>query len=391
MHPPTQPFSLLIKPASADCNLACEYCFYLGKRALYPGTACHRMPDAVLERMIATYLATEQPGRQYVFGWQGGEPTLMGLDFFRRAAALQIRHAPRGAVISNGLQTNATLIDDPFAAFLAEYKYLVGVSLDGPADVHDRFRHNHAGAGSHAAVRKGIEALRRHQVEFNILVLVSQANVKEARRVYRTLRDEGFYFHQYIPCVEFDATGQLQPFAISAEDWGVFLCDLFDEWRALGDERRVSIRHFDTLLDLMVNGRRNTCCIGLNCCQYLVVEHNGDLYPCDFFVRPELRLGNLMKTSWTEALASPKYRKFGARKAQWNPACRDCPWLTVCAGDCLKHRLRGPALDSHTLSSLCAGWQAFFRHALPAFETLARDLKAQARIQQLQHQGFEGR
>lgn len=366
-------FSLLIKPASGDCNLACEYCFYQDKWRLYPAAARHRMSPEVLERMIASYMATRQAS--YVFGWQGGEPTLMGLDFFRQVTDLQVRHAPRGATIANGLQTNATLIDDAFAAHLAQYQFLLGVSLDGPPEIHDRFRRTHDGRGSHADVWRGIEALRRHAVEFNILVLVSQANVREARTVYRYLRDAGFLFHQYIPCVEVDTEGRLQPYAIDGEAWGGFLCELFDEWRSAGDERRVSIRHFDSLLELLVHGRANVCTLGRDCCQYLVVEYNGDLYPCDFFVDQRLRIGNLQDMAWEAALQSPVYREFGAQKSRWNDACRDCSCLDLCSGDCLKHRLTGPAPDPHRLSWLCAGWKRFLTHARPGFQELAAQVR----------------
>ncbi|MCD6351935.1 MAG: radical SAM protein, partial [Armatimonadetes bacterium] len=205
-----KPFTLLIKPTSADCNLRCSYCFYLPKAALYPEQPRHRMSPEVAERMIASYLATDQP--QYVFGWQGGEPTLMGLDFFRLVTELQMRYGKPGAGVSNGLQTNATLITDDFARHLARYNFLVGVSIDGPAELHDHWRKTAAGKGSHAAVLRGMEALRRQGAEFNALVLVNSVNVSHARDVYHYLRDElGLLFQQYIPCVEFDEHGQPLP------------------------------------------------------------------------------------------------------------------------------------------------------------------------------------
>ena len=369
-----KPFSLLIKPAAADCNLACAYCFYLDKARLYPEHPVHRMSDVVLERLISTYMRTLQP--QYVFGWQGGEPTLLGVEFFRQVTQLQARHAPPGATVANGLQTNGTLIDDEFAEHLARYQFLLGVSLDGPAVLHDRFRQYRGGQGSHAAALRGIDCLRRQRVEFNILVLVSQANVHQPREVYRYLRDQGFLYHQYIPCVEFAADGRPQPFAISGEEWGRFLCELHDEWR-VADTRTVSIRHFDSLLNLLVSGERNVCTLGRNCCQYLLVEHNGDLYPCDFFVDPRFRLGNLENLSWEEALASPVYHEFGALKTQWHADCASCSCLEFCSGDCLKHRLTGPRPDPRTLSWLCPGWRRFLEHAMPGFRDLARGIQAE--------------
>lgn len=363
-------FSLLVKPASADCNLRCQYCFYLDHSSLYPEVKRHRMPDGVLERMIQSYMATDQP--QYTFGWQGGEPTLMGVDFFRRVVELQKKYGRSGAVVSNGLQTNATLIDDEFAAHLGKYKFLVGTSLDGPQKLHDRFRLTVDGRGSHADVLKGIECLKRNKVEFNILTLVSKGNVGHVPEVYRYLCDMGFYYHQYIPCVEFDSKGQPLPYTITGEEWGEFLCRLFDEWYK-NDTRRVSIRHFDSILVLMVDGGYTVCHLGGNCCQYFVVEYNGDVYPCDFFVQPATRLGNVMENSWQELQSSPKYHEFGRQKNLWNDQCSRCPYLLYCSGDCLKHRIYSGNPPEH-LSWLCAGWKMFYQHTLPRFKELATSI-----------------
>jgi uncharacterized protein len=366
-----KPFSLLVKPASADCNLACEYCFYLDRAGLYPGTAVHRMPDSVLEAMVRGYLATPQP--QYTFGWQGGEPTLMGADFFRRATDLQRRHGRPGAIVANGLQTNGTLLDDGFAALLAERRFLVGLSLDGPARLHDRHRRRRDGLGSHAAVLEGLACLRRQSVEFNVLTLVSQANVRDPETVYRYLRDEiGCAYHQYIECVEFDAAGRLQPWAVDGAEWGEFLCRLFDVW--FPDARRVSVRLFDTLLAKRVDGVSTTCAAGRDCREYFVVEWNGDVYPCDFYVRPDLLLGNAVDADWATLQASPAYEVFGARKRAWHADCDACPYLDFCNGDCPKNRVgHGPA-GPRARSRLCAGWKRFFAHAGPRLEALARGI-----------------
>ena len=366
-----RPFTLLVKPASADCNLRCEYCFYLEKSRLYPGSKHHRMSAAVLERMIEGYMATKQPA--YTFGWQGGEPMLMGLDFFRKITELQQKYGRAGDVVSNGLQTNATLIDDETARHLRSYRFLVGCSLDGPAEIHDRYRRSIGGAASHADVLRGIDVLRRHKVEFNILVLVSRSNVHRAPEVYRYLTDQGFLHQQYVPCVEFDREGTLRSFAIDGPEWGDFLCELFDQWYR-EDAFRVSIRHFDAVLAKMVDGATNVCSMGRDCCQYFVVEHNGDIYPCDFFVREELRLGNVMQTSWKEALASSTYRDFGSQKSQWNEACKTCDCLDLCAGDCLKHRIEAGG-SPRTLSRLCTGWKQFFRHTRERFDQLAETVR----------------
>ena len=373
----TPPFSLLVKPAGADCNLRCAYCFYLDKAALYPDAVRHRMSDAVLDRLIASYMATDQP--QYAFGWQGGEPTLMGLDFFRRVTDLQKQHGKPGAVVANGLQTNGTLLDDAFAAHLAAYQFLVGVSLDGPAELHDPNRITADGRPTHARVLAGIDCLRRNRVEFNILTLVNRLNGRRPETVYRELVAKGFLFHQYIPCVEFDARGQPLPFSVEPRQWGEFLCALFDLWHA-GDTRTVSIRLFDSILVRLVEGIANVCHMGRDCRQYFLVEHNGDVYPCDFFAEPALKLGNIMETGWAELYQSPAFKAFGACKAAWNPTCDTCPWLDVCAGDCPKHRYAG-ARDSRRLSYLCEGWRLFYAHTLPRFQELAEAIRRERRAQ----------
>ncbi|MHC4884738.1 MAG: anaerobic sulfatase maturase [Planctomycetota bacterium] len=370
-----RPFSLLVKPAGPDCNLRCEYCFYLKKCELFQEERQHRMTDETLEAMIKGYMATPQP--QYSFGWQGGEPTLMGVDFFKRVVELQQRYGRAGASVANGLQTNGTLIDAEFARHLAEYKFLLGVSLDGPPEIHNHYRLNAAGRGSHADVMSGIHHLLHHKVEFNILVLVSQANVHRAKEVYHYLCDQGFLFHQYIPCVEFVAPGEISPFSITGQEWGAFMNEIYDQWLP-HDTRRVSIRHFDSVVNYFVTGQRNVCMMGHNCCQYFVVEHNGDIFPCDFYVEKELKLGNVTETDWGEAQKSELYTQFGCQKTQWNDACVSCPCLELCAGDCLKHRLpMTTARDPHSLSHLCEGQKMFIEHTTEGFQRLASEVKAQ--------------
>lgn len=370
--PSLKPFSLLIKPASADCNLRCKYCFYLDHCSFYPEERRHRMSEEVLERMIATYMQTVQP--QYAFGWQGGEPTLMGLDFFKKVVDLQKQFGRSGAVVGNGLQTNATLLDPPFAEFISRHNFLVGVSVDGPARIHDHFRLTAGGQGSHTQVMQGIRHLTEAKAQFNILTLVSQSNVAGAATVYDYLCSNGWLFHQYIPCVEFDGSGNLLPFAINGEEWGEFMCRIFDAWYP-GDTRRVSIRHFDSILTLMVDGRPNACYLDRNCCQYFVVEYNGDIFPCDFYVDKGLRLGNVRSDNWEDLQQSPLYRDFGSRKCHWNPDCSVCEYVDVCSGDCLKNRWYCGGDSSRRLSALCAGWKMFYSHTLDRFKELAEGIR----------------
>jgi len=372
-----RPFSLLIKPASADCNLRCDYCFYLEKCRLYPQSSRHRMSEEVLSRLVRSYLDTEQP--VHTFAWQGGEPTLMGLEFFRRVTDLQAEHGRAGTAVANGLQTNATLIDDALAEHLAQYRFLVGCSLDGPARMHNRYRRALSGKPSHADVLRGIRTLQRHQVEFNILVLVSRANVRHAREVYRYLTDQGFLFHQYIPCVEFNEQGEPEPISITGDEWGAFLCAIFKEWYP-DDIYTVSVRNFDALLNRLVDGTVVVCTMGDNCCQYFVVEHNGDIYPCDFFVDEDLKLGNIMNASWEDLLACRTYCDFGARKRKWHAACSTCDCLDLCSGDCLKHRMYA-GNPPQNRSRLCSGIKQFIGHTRTHFEALAQQVRRERSAQ----------
>lgn len=337
----------------------------------------------VLERVVSSYLSTDQP--VYVFGWQGGEPTLMGLEFFRTAVRLQQKYGRPGSSISNGLQTNGTLLTDEMAAFFAEYKFLLGVSLDGPAEIHDQYRKRLDSTGTHREVMRGIRALRRQGTEFNALTLVTQANVHRGKEVYRYLKSEGFFFHQYIPCVEYDADGRPLPWSITGEEWGRFLLDVFEVWYPQ-DVRSISIRHFDSIVEKLLTGTATVCFMGPSCASYFVVEHNGDVYPCDFFVEPLLKLGNLLEAGgWEAFLTSSRYHGFGKRKLQMHPDCSNCPYLELCYGDCLKHRIPHPRanwmpgdptspLSVPPSSVLCDGWKLFYGHTLPIFQEIVSRL-----------------
>ncbi|MBU2643809.1 anaerobic sulfatase maturase [bacterium] len=369
---PIKPFSLLIKPASADCNLRCAYCFYTEKAELYPGSAVHRMSDPVLEKLISSYMGTDQP--QYAFAWQGGEPALMGVDFYRRVTELQSRYGFAGASVANHLQTNAVLMTDELAEHLAGYNFLVGVSLDGPAEIHDHFRTFQNGEGSHAQVMRGLGVLRRHNVETNILTLVTSVNAGKGREVYDYLVGQGIFYHQYIPCVEFDGRSRLMPYALSPEAWGEFLCTIFDHWIA-DTSRQVSVRYFDALLQYLVTGERIICHMTRNCNLYFMVEHNGDVYPCDFFAQRDLLLGNVCNDSWPKLLDSRRYKKFGIDKSNWHTDCDRCPYLQLCAGDCLKHRLNHGTQTPQQKSWLCAGYKMFFSHALQRLQNMATEIR----------------
>lgn len=356
----TPSYSLLIKPVSGDCNLRCAYCFYLPKRELFPADG-RRMSKTALETVIRRYLAEPLPLHQ--FGWQGGEPTLAGRAFFELAVKLQRQYGGNRA-ISNALQTNGTLLDDGWGRFLAAHRFLVGLSLDGPARLHNRFRKSGNGNGSHAEVMRGLAILKRHRVETNILTLVSAANAASPVEIYRYLGDQGMRFQQYIDCVEFDSNGRRQPYALAPGQWGEFLCRLFDEWYPR-DCGRISIRLFDSIISRLATGIPTVCPMNSDCRNYFVVECNGDLFPCDFFVRPELRLGNIQETGFAALFRSPSHAAFGRRKEPHNPHCPSCRFLPLCLGDCPKNRLP----DGR--SALCEDWQLFYSHTIGRFELLA--------------------
>ncbi len=355
--------TLLVKPAGGDCNLRCSYCFYRPGHAPRPGKPPPRMDAGTLERLLAGWLALPSP--VHVFVWQGGEPALMGAGFFRRVTALQERLARPGTVIGNALQTNGTLLDDELAAHLAAYRFLVGVSLDGPPDLHDRHRRDPAGEGSHARAAAAVARLRRHGLRPHATVLVGAASAGRAAEICDHLLGLGLSAQHHIPCADLGPGGRPAAHAIAGEAWGDYLCELFDHWhpRRLGT---LSIRLFDSLLERLAGGPPSLCTLAADCRQHLVVEHDGSLYPCDFHVEPRLRLGSVRDEGWTSVLASEPYARFGRRKGRLPAACRDCGHLDLCGGDC--PRLRP---DPERPGALCAGWRRFLDHARGRLRELA--------------------
>ncbi|OGV44909.1 MAG: anaerobic sulfatase maturase [Lentisphaerae bacterium GWF2_44_16] len=363
-------FSLLVKPASWSCNLRCKYCFYLGKNHLYPGPLL-KMTDDTLRTMIKKFMSVDMPSHS--IGWQGGEPTLMGLDFFKKVVAYQQKFGRSGQSVSNGLQTNGTTLNDEWCKFLASYKFLVGISIDGPPEIHDMNRLYASGKGSHSRVIKGLDALKRNHVEHNVLCLVSASNQNKPLQVYNYLKDLGLFFHQYIECLEFLEDGNIAPYSVSPIKWGEFLCSIFDEWYK-NDTKKISVRLFDSILVKMVDNYANVCAMSENCRQYFVVEHNGDVYPCDFYVRPELKLGNISTGDWEQFENSAAYIDFGARKSCLHEKCLSCKYLKFCAGCCQKNRSYAGA-NPENLSVLCDGWKIFYEHTIDRFKILADQIQ----------------
>lgn len=359
------PFTLLVKPISAQCNLRCRYCFYLDHLRPQEMT---RMSDETLEHLIREYMKTKQS--QYGIGFQGGEPTLMGIDFFEKVVRLQKKYAPQNARISNAVQTNGTLITPELAHFFSTYNFLLGVSLDGPEDLHDPYRRDARGEPTHKKVMEGISILREEKTPFNILCLVNNINGREPERVYRYFREQKFRYLQFIPCVEYDENGNLEEYSVTPEVWGNFLNGIFECWYPK-DVRRVSIRLFDSILNKIVHGHSTVCDSGRDCRQYFLIEHNGDIYPCDFFVYDKYKLGSIYHNNWEELLKMNQYRQFGERKTQWNKRCDSCDILAFCHGDCPKNR--NP--HNQNLSFLCEGYRTFYHNALRRIHSIADNLK----------------
>jgi len=367
--PPRKPaaFHVLAKPTGAICNLDCAYCFFLSKEKLYPGSS-FRMTEEVLQEHIRQYLeAQEVP--QVNISWQGGEPTLMGLEFFRRSVELAGKHRRPGMSITHAIQTNGTRLNDGWCAFFREHGFLVGLSLDGPAHLHDVYRRDQGGGPTFERVMRGHALLKKHGVDCNILCTVNSANADHPLEVYRFFRDElEAEFIQFIPIVERDnGTGfqegdRVTKRSVRPEQWGAFLIAVFDEWvrRGVG---RVFVQTFDAALANWCGARAGVCIFNPTCGDALALEHNGDLYSCDHFVEPRFLLGNILQTPMAGLAASPAQRRFGQDKLDTLPRyCRECEVRFACHGECPKNRFTHTPDGEPGLNYLCAGYRAFFNH-----------------------------
>ncbi|MHB1010439.1 MAG: anaerobic sulfatase maturase [Propionibacteriaceae bacterium] len=387
----------MTKPTGAACNLDCSYCFFLSKEVLW-GESDQRMTHETLRTYLSGYLAA-QPDGPVTVAWQGGEPTLRGLGFFREAVRLTDELARPGQVVEHAIQTNGTLLDDEWGEFLAESKFLVGLSIDGPKDLHDVYRVNKAGRGTYDQVVRGWEVLQRHGVDTNILCTVNAANAEHPLRVYQHFRDDlGARFLQFIPIVERVAAGEEALAEASWRDpngeyvlyrqdgagvtsrtvrpgqWGRFLTSIFDEWVAR-DVGEVFVQHFDVTLGALF-GQYSLCVHAPECGSALAMEHNGDVYSCDHYVEPDYRLGNIHDQSFPELLALPQQRQFGRDKRTQLPLqCIECPVRWACNGGCPKDRFGTTRDGEPSLNYLCEGYYTFFSHAQPGIELMGRLLQ----------------
>ncbi len=365
-----QHFHLMAKPTGWRCNLACEYCFYLtkGQGVLRDSCGQRHMSDRVLEAYISQYIAVS-PGPEVNFTWQGGEPTLAGLDFYRRALALQQRFAGDKR-ISNSLQTNGLLIDNEWAQFLAQHQFLVGLSLDGPAHLHNHYRKTSSGRAVFEKVMAALDTLKRHDVAVNIMAVVNNVTAQAPLEIYRFLtREAGAEYLQFIPVVEYDARCGLLPWSVTGEEYGRFINAIFDEW-VRHDVGRIFVQLFDNTLTAWLGECPALCVMQPTCGHGLVVEKNGDIYSCDHYVDEEHRLGNLWQPL-ARLITSKAQRHFGLQKAQLPNDCHHCSWRFACQGGCPKHRLH------NRLNHLCSGYQMMFSHMDPYMRYMAQRIRLQ--------------
>lgn len=332
---------VIAKPIGPACNLNCTYCFYLEKAKLFPKSEDFRMSDEVLSAFIRQY------DGEYV--WQGGEPTLLGLDYFQKVIQFQAKYHP-GKKCKNSLQTNGTRLDDRWGKFLKENDWLVGLSLDGPPEIHDRYRCDRAGKGTFDNVLSGLRLLKKHGVEFNVLASVAKETAEKPLEVYRCLKAEGVEFIQFTAVVERDLAGKVAPWSVDPESYGDFLIAIFDEW-VREDVGRVFVLNFEWALNAWVGNPSPICLFAENCGRSLVIEHNGDVYSCDHFVYPEYRLGNVLQDKLKDLVELPRQKAFGASKQELPAPCRRCDFLFACRGECPKRK-----------QYLCAGYKKYFSH-----------------------------
>jgi len=379
MESPSMPpaFHVMIKPTGAVCNLKCRYCFYRSKKGLYPDGG-FRMSAKLLENYIRQHIEAHR-APEIIFSWQGGEPTLMGLDFFRRAVRLQQKYQRPGTRILNAFQTNGTMLNEEWCEFFNENQFLVGISLDGPREIHDAWRVGKKGAATFDRVMVGVGLLKEYQVEFNVLACVHAANAANGSEIYRFLRDEaGVSFIQFIPIVaRDDKTGGVTSWSVTGLQYGEFLISVFDEW-VRNDVGRTFVQIFDAALGVWFGQPSTLCVFSETCGNGVILEHNGDLYSCDHFVDPDHKLGNITRTHLADLIASPRQRAFGLDKRDKLPrVCRECKVRFICNGACPKDRI-GTCIDGEPpVNFLCEGYRMFFTHIDTPMRIMADLLRRQ--------------
>lgn len=390
-----QPLYVMLKPAGPHCNLACGYCYYLEKGRLSPPHESGNIGDGLLEEFIRQYIGM-QPVPQVLFTWHGGEPLLRPLDFYRRALELQRKYAC-GRQIDNCLQTNGILLTDAWCEFLRENRFLVGVSIDGPQEFHDRYRRTRDGRPTFREVMRGIRLLQKHGVEWNALATVNAFNAGHPLEFYRFFREIGCRYLQFTPVVERivgrddgltlapgmsgwtdarSAREAVADFSVTPGQWGAFLCALYDEW-VRRDVGEIFVQLFDATLANWVGEPPGICSMSARCGRAAVLEADGNLYACDHFVYPEYRLGNILRQPLSELMHGPQLFRFGrAKEAALPRQCRACRFLFACHGECPKNRFLYDAFGEPGLNYLCEGYRRFFGHVAADMDYMKAELEA---------------
>ena len=375
-------FHVMTKPRGAICNLDCKYCYFLSKERLYPNSS-FRMSETLLEQYTRQYIEA-QSAPEITFAWQGGEPTLMGLNFYQQAIGYQQKYRKPGTRIVNTFQTNGVLLDDEWCAFFAANDFLIGISIDGPRSLHDHYRVDKGGAPTFDRVMRGLDFLKQYHIPFNVLTTVHAGNADSALEIYRFLRDEvGAEFLQFIPIVEranstgFQEGETVTERSVTAQQYGAFLIAIFDEW-VRRDVGRVFVQIFDVALSAWTGGHPGLCIFEETCGTALALEHNGDVYSCDHFVEPKHLVGNIVDIPLAEIVVSDQQRQFGLAKRDTLPRyCRECDVRFMCNGECPKNRFITTPDGEPGLNYLCASYKAFFHHIDAAMRFMAQELAYQ--------------
>jgi uncharacterized protein len=357
-----EPFVVMAKPVGPLCNLECSYCYYLETERFYKSSHQFRMSDGLLEMYVRQYIEAS-PGPIVQFTWHGGEPTLAGLDFYRIAVELQKRYLPEGWSCWNNLQTNGILLDNEWCSFLADSHFDVGLSIDGTQWLHDKFRKDHSGGGTYERVVAAVRQLQAHGIQPDLLCTVTSATAEEPIAVYRALRDLNTGWIQFIPIVQRTTDGQLTSESVTGEEYGHFLCTVFDEW-IRNDLGRLDIQLFAEMALVWSGGTASLCWMAPTCGRVLIVEQDGGVYSCDHFVNPDHRIGDIETSHLSTLVDIPVQRCFGNDKRDRLPMqCRSCSWLAICNGGCLKDRFALAENGEPGLNYLCSGFRQFFAHA----------------------------
>jgi uncharacterized protein len=360
----------MAKPVGAHCNLECSYCYYAATGANNQmNNENPRMSDRLQETYIRQYIEAS-PGPVISFTWHGGEPTLAGIDFYRRAITLQNHYLPKGWSCWNNLQTNGLLLNDEWCSFLAENHFDVGISIDGTEWLHDTFRKDHSGKGTYFRVIEAIRRLQAHGLQPDLLCTVNAQTAKEPILVYRALRELNTGWLQFIPIVRRSAEGQVTEDSVTGDEYGRFLCAVFDEWLTQ-DLGRLEIQQFAEMHLVLSGGAASLCTMAPTCGRVLIVEQDGGVYSCDHFVTPDYRIGEITTSSLAELVELPIQKQFGSNKKELLPSrCRACTWLSVCNGGCMKDRFILSENGESGLNYLCSGYRRFFAHACPPMKRL---------------------